>query len=359
MPEPRRARKAKPPRQPEQPKAPRPARPSKPKRESRSLSARSLTALWFVAVLAAAAALVADLTSLAVPSWVPVAGAVTITTTYTLALGVRAGGRPVIAGTLALVLTVVAVVSAVPVLLAGAAVSTAAVGAVLGVLATKPAARFPEVVREVLVATAVAAVAALAADGYGARVSLERSGYLVLALALLTALVLVFRLAAGLQGLGTRGAVVVIGGLGLLAVTLAYTEALSRWGSPGMIESIDEVIAGVRETAGAVPRPIEFLIGFPALAWGVSTRARRRQGWWACAFGAAGLAGVSTSLLSTDWDPLEAALGIGYGLVLGLALGYLVIRADTFLSGTRGARARRAEEAAAHRPEPARTAPLL
>ena len=55
-------------------------------------------------------------------------------------------------------LTVVAVVSAVPVLLAGAAVSTAAVGAVLGVLATKPAARFPEVVREVLIATAVAAV---------------------------------------------------------------------------------------------------------------------------------------------------------------------------------------------------------
>jgi hypothetical protein len=334
-------------------------RPPKPKRESRSLSARTLTALWFVAVLAAAAALVVDLTPLVVPAWVPVAGAVGITTTYTLALGVRAGGRPVIAGLLALVLTVVAAVSAVPVLLAGAAVSTAAVGAVLGVLATKPAARFPAVVREVLVATTVAAVAALAADGYGARVSLERSGYLALALALLTALALVFRLAAGFQGLGTRGAVVVIGGLGLLAVTLAYTEALSRWGSPGMIESIDEVIARVRETAGAVPRPIEFLIGFPALAWGVSTRARRRQGWWACAFGAAGLAGVATSLLSTDLDPAEAALGIGYGLVIGLALGYLVIRADAFLSGTRGARARRAEEAAAHRPEPARTAALL
>lgn len=358
MPEPRRARKAK---QARPAKTPREPRPPKPKRESRPVSTRSLTALWFVAVLAAATALVADLTPLTtrLPSWVPIAGAVTVTTTYTLALGVRAGGRPVIAGLLALVLTTAAVVSGVPVLLAGAAVSTAAVGAVLGVLATKPAARFPEVVREVLVATAVAAVAALAADGYGARVSLERSGYLALALALLTALALVFRLGAGFQGLGTRGAVVVVGGLGLLAVTLAYTEALSRWGSPGMIEGIDEAIARVRETAGAVPRPIEFLIGFPALAWGVSTRARRRQGWWACAFGAAGLAGVSTSLLSTDWDPLEAALGIAYGLVLGLALGYLVIRADTFLSGTRGARARRAEEAAAHRPEPARTAPLL
>jgi hypothetical protein len=205
----------------------------------------------------------------------------------------------------------------------------------------------------------VAAVAALAADGYGARVSPERSAYLALALALLCALALVFRLGAGFQGLGTRGAVVVVAGLGLLAVTLAYTEALSRWGSPGLIEGIDDVIGRVRDVAGAAPRPIEFLLGFPALAWGVSTRARRRQGWWACAFGAAGLAGVATSLLSTDLELSEAAIGLGYALVLGLLLGYLAIRADTFLSGTRGVRARRAEEASAHRPEPRRTAPLL
>jgi hypothetical protein len=312
-----------------------------------------------VLVLVGLAALVAGLTPLDLPDWVPVAGAVTVTTTYTFALGVRAGGRPVIAGILALGLTLAAVLSGVPVLLAGAAVSTAALGAVLGVLATTPAPRFREVVREVLVAAAVAAVAALAADGYGARVSPERSGYLALALALLCALALVFRLGAGFQGLGTRGAVVVVAGLGLLAVTLAYTEALSRWGSPGLIEGIDDVIGRVRDVAGAAPRPIEFLLGFPALAWGVSTRARRRQGWWACAFGAAGLAGVATSLLSTDLELSEAAIGLGYALVLGLLLGYLAIRADTFLSGTRGVRARRAEEASAHRPEPRRTAPLL
>jgi hypothetical protein len=361
-PPPRRAKPSKPPKQEKASRPPKPPKPPKaPKRpkSSRSLSARALTLLWFVVVLAAAGALVVDLTSVPVPFWVPVAGSVTVTTAYTVALGVRAGGRPLLAGLLALALTALAAISMVPVLLAAAAVSTAAAGAVLGVLATKPAARFREVVREVLVATAVAAVAALAADGYGARLSLERSGYLALALALLTALALVFRLGAGFQGLGTRGAVVVVGGLGLLAVTLAYAEALSRWGSPEMIASIDEAIARVREGAGAVPRPIEFLLGFPALAWGVSTRARRRQGWWACAFGAAGLAGVSTTLISTELDLQEAALGVAYGLVLGLFLGYLVIRVDTFLSGTRGARARRAEEAAAHRPEPARTAPLL
>ena len=43
----------------------------------------------------------------------------------------------------------------------------------------------------------------------------------------------------------------------------------------------------------------------------------------------------------------------------GLALGYLVIRADAFLTGTRGRRARQLEEQSAHRPEPARLDPLL
>ena len=346
MPEP----KPKPVREPKAPRAP---------REPRSFSARTLTALWLALVVAAVVALVAERTALAVPSWAAEAGAVTVTTTYTFAVAVRAGGRPVIAGLLALGLSLVAALSGMPVLLAGAAVSTAAAGAVLGVLATTPAPRFPEVVREVLVATTIAAVAGLAAVGYDARVSLERSGYLVLALALLVALALVYRLGAGLQGLGTRGAVVVVGGIGLLAVTLAYTEALSRWGSPGLIESIDATLDRVRDVAGAVPRPIEFLLGFPALAWGVSTRARRRQGWWACAFGAAGLAAVATTLLSTEMDLPEAGLGLAYGLGLGLLLGYFAIRVDAFLSGTRGARARRAEEASAHRPEPRRTAPLL
>ena len=88
-------------------------------------------------------------------------------------------------------------------------------------------------------------------------------------------------------------------------------------------------------------------------------RARRRQGWWPCAFGAAGLAGVATLLLDPRLSLGEAALTLAYGVVLGLGLGYLVIRGDAYLSGDRGARARRAEQAAAHRPEPTRTAPLL
>jgi hypothetical protein len=326
----------------------------------RPVSRRLLVGGWFALVLIAAGVLVADRTPLRLaPDWLPVAAAVTVTTAYTFALGVRTGGRPLVAGGLALVLTLTAVVSGIPVLVAGAAVCTAAAGAVLGVLATTPAPRFRTVVRELLVAVAVAVVAALAADSYGAQVSLMRAGYLALALALLGAIVLVFRLGNGLQGLGTRGAVVVVGGLGLLALTLAYTEALSRWGSPQLVTGLEDAVAWVRDVAGAVPRPIEFLLGFPALAWGVSTRARRRQGWWACAFGAAGLSGVTTTLLATRLTLAEAAIGLGYSLVLGLLLGYLAIRVDAFFSGTRGRRARRAEEAAAHRPESRRTAALL
>jgi hypothetical protein len=328
-------------------------------RARRAPSSRTLTAGWFVLMAVAAVVLGLNLSPVELPTWLPVAAAVSVTTGYTLALGVRTGGRPLVAGGLALVLTLGAVVSGLPILLAGAAVCTAAVGAVLGVLATTPAARFVEVVREILVATAVAAVAAAAAQAYGAHVALERAGYLALALAVLGALILVFRLGAGLQGLGTRGAVVVVGGIVLLAVTLAYTEALSRWGSPELIHALTDAVATVRDVAGAVPRPIEFLVGFPALAWGVSTRARRRQGWWACAFGAAGLAGVTTTFLATRLTLGEAGIGLGYSLVLGLILGYLAIRVDAFLSGTRGRRARRAEEASAHRPEPARTQPLL
>jgi hypothetical protein len=251
------------------------------------------------------------------------------------------------------------VVSGIPVLLAGATVVTAAMGAVLGVLSTVPAARYAGVVRECLIATFVAAVSAFAANAYDAPISVERSEYLALALALLGTLALVYRLGAGLQGLGTRGAVVVVGGLALLAVTLAYTEALARWGSPEIISMLETTWSDLRTTLGAVPRPLEALLGFPALAWGISTRARRRQGWWPCAFGAAGLAGISTCLLDPRVTLLEAGLQCAYGLGIGLVLGYLVVRVDAFLSGTRGARARRAEEATAHRPEPRRTSALL
>lgn len=320
---------------------------------------RAVGLAWLVLVLLAVVALALDWTPLDVPTWLPTAGAVTVTTSYAHGLAVRAGGRPVICAVLALTLVLGAVLSTEPILLAGAAVSTAALGAVLGVMATKPAARFLGVVLECGVAVVVAVVAAFAVEAYRAPVSTERVGYLVLGLSLLGAIGLVYRLGAGLQGLGRRGAVMVVSGIALLFVSLAYTEALGRWGSPGLVHSVEEATSDIRAAIGAVPRPTEVLLGIPALAWGVSTRARRRQGWWVCAFGAAGLGVITVSLLNPLVSLDEAGLGLLYSTALGLAVGFLVIRADSFLTGPRGRPARRLEEASAHRPEPGRMDALL
>ncbi len=318
-----------------------------------------MAALWGLVTLAGVAALSSAWTGLPVPARLPSAGAVAVTTSYGFALAVRAGGRPLLTGALALLLSGGAVLSGQPVLLSGAAVSTAVLGAVLGIVATVPAVRFPAVVRECLIAALVAAVAALAANGYDAHVAPQRAAYLALGMSLAGALALVYRLGGGLHGLGNRGTIMVATGVGVLAISLAYTEALARWGPPGLVGNIEQTTSHVRAAIGAVPRPIEFLLGFPVLAWGVSTRARRRQGWWAAVFGAAGLSGLATSLLHPSLSLLEAGLSLLYSLVVGLFLGYLVIRADRFLSGARGRRARRAEEAAAHRPEPGRLHALM
>ena len=283
----------------------------------------------------------------------------TITTLFTHGLALRSGGRPLISGGLALVLAASAAFVQEPVMLAGAAVGTAVVTALLAILATTPAAKFTGVIREVAIAAAVAVVGAFAARAYGAEVSVERTAYLAIGFSLLGALALVYRLGAGLHGLGRRGYIMISSGVALLTVTLAYTEALAQWGSPGMIESIDSTFDSLRDILGAVPRPIEVLLGFPALAWGVSTRARRRQGWWVCAFGAPGLSVVAVSLLDPDIALLEAGLSVLYSLGLGLIVGYGIIRADLFFTGARGRRARQLEELAAHRPEPGRLQPLL
>lgn len=315
--------------------------------------------LWLLLFVAGLAAVVVPSLPVELPDEVPLAGAVALTTLFTHGLAVRTGGRPVVAGGLALLLSGVAVLTGHAVLLAGATVATAVVAALLAVLSTKPAAKFSAVVREVLVAAVVAVVGALAVAAYGAEVSWVRTSYLVIGFSLLGALVLVYRLGAGLHGLGRRGLVMIVSGVVLLTVTLAYTEALATWGSPGMIETVDRTVDRVEEVLGAVPRPIEVLLGFSALAWGVSTRARRRQGWWVCAFAAPGLSVISLSLLDPEVTLSQAGLSVVYSLVLGLAVGYAIIRADLFLTGARGRRARRLEELAAHRPEPGRLRPLL
>jgi hypothetical protein len=88
-------------------------------------------------------------------------------------------------------------------------------------------------------------------------------------------------------------------------------------------------------------------------------RARRRQGWWVCAFGVAATAPAATALANPAVSVREAGLSVCFSLLAGLVLGWLLIRLDLALTGTRGRRSRVAEQRAAVRPEPARFAPLL
>ena len=133
----------------------------------------------------------------------------------------------------------------------------------------------------------------MAAIGFGPLLSLIRFEYTTLALALVIVFVLVYRLGAGLHGLGRRGLVVILGGGAVLALGLAYAELLREYGTPGLVAWLFDAADWSEEHLGAVPRPMQALLGIPMLAWGVHLRARRRQGWWACAFGVTGMVPIA------------------------------------------------------------------
>lgn len=324
----------------------------------RIAGSRLPVAAWAVIVLAGLAALVAAMVPVG-PDWLAGGGAVAVGSAYAWALAARTGGRPVVFGSLALVLGVAVLVLDDRRLSTGAAVLTCVVSAVLAVMATVPAVRFVTAARESVIAVLIAAVGALATVGFEPVITLARFEYATLGLALLGAFGVVYRLGAGLHGLGRRGVVTVLVGTGVLAVTLAYAELLRRYGSPGLVSSLLDAVHWSRDHLGAFPRPIESVLGIPALAWGCHMRARRRQGWWVCAFGVAATAPVAQSLLNPAISLVESGLSVAYGVVVGLLIGFVVIRVDLALTGPRGSRARRAEEAAAVRPEPSRTSALL
>jgi len=308
-------------------------------------------------LLGGLAALVAAMVPVG-PDWLGGAGAVAVVSIYSWALAARTGGRPVVFGTLALALGVLVLVADEPVLRTGAAVMTCVVSAVLAVMATVPAVTFPAAAREAVVAVLVAGVGALATVGFEPVITLTRFEYATLGLAVLGAFGVVFRLGAGLHGLGRRGIVIVLVGTAVLALTLLYAELLRRYGTPGLVATLLEGVHWSRNHLGAFPRPIESVLGIPALAWGCHMRARRRQGWWVCAFGVAATAPIATRLVSTDLGARSVVLGGIYSFVVGAVVGYLVIRVEQSLTGSHGRRARRDEEAEAHRPEPRRTRPL-
>ena len=342
--------------------APRPARRASGPGRARTALTHALLAVWILVVLAAAAAVVAVRVSSDVPGIAGDVAGGTLSTALAFGLAVRTGGRPLWAAVLAAAVATSAFVTGWEPLVDGAAVGTGVLAATLGVMATVPAATFGRAIREALLATAIGWIGALGVVAYGPRarldVDLVRFGYAVLALSLVGAIALVYRLGAGLHGLGRRGYAVAGGAVLMLAVALAYSEAIAQWGSRDLVGTIDDFRDSMKDTFRAVPHPIMALLGYPALVWGVFMRARRRQGWWVCAFGVAVTSPTATRLVAQELSPTSVVLGAAYSVVVGVAIGYLVIRVEQALTGTHGRRARRVEEAEAHRPEPRRFEPL-
>lgn len=312
---------------------------------------------WWVVIGAGTVALLLSAFDVG-PAWMSSAASVGVVTAFSWLLATRAAGRAFVSALVALGLATTAVVVGGEVLLSGASLMTCVVGGVYAVMATVPAVTFGRAVRETLIASGISVITALAAVGFEPSVSVERYDIASVLLALVLAVAIVFRLGAGLHGLGRRGLIAVAFALGVMVATVAYAELLQRYGSQDMITTVLDFVDATRDRIIAFPRPLVVLLGIPALVWGTHLRARRRQGWWVCTFGVAATVPMAAGLVAADSSYLEAALRAAYSLLLGLGLGYLVIRADLALTGSRGAGARRAEEAEALRPEPSRFAEL-
>jgi hypothetical protein len=317
-------------------------------------------ALWFAAWLTATgAAGTAVIVVVDTPEWLAEVGAAALLVLFTMGLTRRCGGRVWLWSVLALGFAAGVLTTQNRTLFSSAAVLVAVVGAVLAVMATRPAETLGQVLREYAVALLVSISAALAVAGFNAPVASDRFNLVVLGVSLLVAIGLVWQLGAGLHGMGRRGFILIVGGAILIGCLLVYSRFLREYGSESLVDRINDTVAWIRDTFGGVPRPVEVLIGFPVLIWGVSTRSRRRQGWWMCAFAALGTATVATSLAAPSVEPEYAGWSLLYSAILGLLLGLLVRRIDVMFTGGGGHRVRRSSHAAEEqRPEPGRTEPL-
>lgn len=315
----------------------------------------ALRTLWVLALVAVAAGL-ATLRAVDAPALPQQSLAAALGVLLAIGLAVRSGGWLPLATALTLLVGVTAVLTQWSTLLAGAALATGVLAACLAVLGTRPAVTFRAVIGEVVLALLLAAVGGLGVAGWSVDLDTERFAYGVLAVAFVSTVALVYRLGGGLHILGRRGLLLAAGATVLLVVVLVYTAALTRYGSPELVSQVRSAQDWARDHLGGVPHPVEVLVGIPALVWGVSMRSRRRQGWWVCAFGSVATASGATRLIK-EAVALDLVLAAAYSLVLGLLIGYAVLRLEWLLTGRPGHHDARAE-GTVHRDEPGRLQPL-
>lgn len=325
----------------------------------RQRSARVLlVAAWIVAVLACTAVLAAHELPLGVTVSARLADAASVglITAYTVAIGHRIGSEAALVyGLFAAVVTTVAVLTTSDILLGGIGVLGSVAAGLLAVLVTRPAATAPAAIREVVFAAIVAVPMTLATEHLRGESDPQRLRGLALIVGVFAGIALVSRLGAGWHGLGKRGLMMMFAAAVVLVVVGVYSETVTRYGASSLVTAVDDMKSFLRDHLGAVPHPVEVLVGYPALLWGVLTRSRRRQGWWACALGTVATVSVASALVDSHIRFHTAALAGGYSLVLGILLGLVVVAVDRRLSrGRFGAD----EPLRPLRPEPGRFARL-
>ena len=244
--------------------------------------------------------------------------------------------------------------------LVGGAASLAAVSSgVLAVVITRPGSTVLKTLREVVVAVAVAFLGALAVGGYAAPLEIDTFRLLTIVATLLGCLVVANRLGGGFDELDRRTMGIVVAAVFALVVAAAYSRAFDTWASQGLVDAVDSLGNRVDDTIGAVPRPLEWIVGIPALVWGVRSRALRHQGWWICAFGGIATAYIASSLGEPDVDVSQSLLATTFSIVIGVVLGLVLAALDSSLARPEDSGSHQADRAGVERAEPGRRQPLL
>jgi hypothetical protein len=244
--------------------------------------------------------------------------------------------------------------------LVGGAASLAAVSSgVLAVVATRPGSSVLRTLREVVVAVAIASIGALAVGGYAAPLQIDTFRLLTIVATVLGCLVVAQRLGGGFDELDRRTMGIVVAAVFALVVAAVYSRAFDTWASQGLVDAVDSLGSRVHDTIGAVPRPLEWIVGIPALVWGVRSRALRHQGWWICAFGGIATGYIASSLGEPDVDLSEALLGSAYAVLIGVVLGLVLASLDSSPARPDARRSHQADRSPVERAEPGRRQPLL
>lgn len=307
-------------------------------------------AVWIIAALAAGTSVVA----VGAPGWIERPSAGIIMVIFGLSLTHRAGGRMRIWVPIVGVIALTAVVLETNILLAAAAAMTAVLASVSAVVNTRPAVTLLAAIREYAIALGTASVGTVAVAAWNAPVNYQRFNLVVISAALTLAIAMMWNLGAGLHGLGRQGLLIPTGVAVLLLIVLAYSSFVRAHGSETVIDAIRQAVIWQRQNVGGVPRPVEVIIGFPALIVGVSVRSRHREGWWVLVFAVIGTSVVTTSLVTPSALPSYVGLSTLYSAILGLVIGLI---ARHVVMQERSSRSSRAIERVA-RVEPPRTAPL-